>query len=84
MREELPPPVPLQNPSCPLCGGPNGCAPAACGRFDVDCWCSRTRIPAEVLARIPADQRMKACVCARCAAGGAETVQPTRKRPDLS
>ena len=75
MREELPPAVPLAAPTCPLCGGPNGCTPAACGRFDVECWCSRTRIPAEVLARIPTDQRMKACVCARCAAGEAAAAQ---------
>lgn len=84
MREELPPSVPLSATTCPLCGGPNACAPAACGRFDVDCWCSRARIPAEVLARIPAEQRMKACVCARCAAGEAETAAPASQRPDLS
>ena len=81
MREELPPPVPLPALACPLCGGPNGCAPAACGRFDVDCWCSRTRIAAEVLARIPADQRMKACVCARCAAGATDAGAQAPGRP---
>jgi hypothetical protein len=71
MPTDPPPLLPLPAHTCPLCGGPNGCAPASCGRFDVDCWCSRARIPADVLARIPADQRNRACVCARCAAGEA-------------
>jgi hypothetical protein len=74
MPEHPPPLLPLPAHTCPLCGGPNGCAPAACGRFDVDCWCSRARIPADVLARIPAEQRNRACVCARCA-GGEASVQ---------
>ncbi|MEX8518918.1 MAG: cysteine-rich CWC family protein [Leptothrix sp. (in: b-proteobacteria)] len=60
---------PLAAHRCPLCGGPNGCAPAQAGRFDVACWCTTTRIPAEVLARIPAEQRGLACVCQRCASG---------------
>jgi hypothetical protein len=72
MHEDTAPPVPLPATTCPLCSGPNGCAPAACGRFDVDCWCSTARIPADVLARIPAEQRLRACVCARCAGGSAE------------
>jgi len=51
---------------CPLCGGPNDCAPAACGRFDVECWCAHGRMPPEVLERIPEAQRGCACVCAAC------------------
>lgn len=62
---------PLPNRLCPLCGGPNDCAPAACGRFDVDCWCSRARIAPQVLQQIPAEARDRACLCARCAAGPA-------------
>jgi hypothetical protein len=76
MREEIPP-LPLPAHICPLCGGPNGCAPAACGRFEVECWCSRTRIAADVLARIPAEQRLRACVCARCAGAEAGPGRPS-------
>jgi hypothetical protein len=61
---------PLPNLICPLCGGPNGCAPAACGRFDVDCWCRDARFTSELLQRVPAEARGNACVCARCAAAG--------------
>ena len=62
------PPLPLPNTRCPLCGGPNDCVPAACGRFDVDCWCRAARFSPELLARIPAAQQGQACVCATCAA----------------
>lgn len=61
------PGVPLANHRCPLCGGPNGCAPAACGRFDVACWCTELRIPSATLARVPEGQRGLACLCAACA-----------------
>ncbi|WP_418318773.1 cysteine-rich CWC family protein [Piscinibacter sakaiensis] len=59
---------PLSNTTCPLCGGPNGCAPAACGRFDVDCWCRDVEITQATLARIPPAERGRSCICARCAA----------------
>lgn len=58
---------PLANLRCPLCGGPNGCAPAACGRFDVDCWCRDVRIDAAVLARVPDAARGLECLCRACA-----------------
>ena len=56
---------------CPLCGGFNQCVPAQTGELGADCWCRTTRIAPEVLARVPADQRMKACLCPACAAGAA-------------
>jgi hypothetical protein len=56
---------------CPLCGGPNGCAPAVAGRFDVACWCTEVRFSPEALARVPAEQRGRACLCRRCAEGSA-------------
>ncbi len=30
------------------------------------CWCSTVRIPDELLARIPAEQRNRACICRQC------------------
>jgi hypothetical protein len=58
---------PLGHAVCLLCGGPNGCAVAACGRFDVACWCSKVRFSAELLARVPPVHRGNACICRRCA-----------------
>jgi hypothetical protein len=60
--------TPQPNLACPLCGQPNECAVARCGRFDVDCWCSTARIDPRSLALVPPAQRGLACVCRRCAA----------------
>ncbi len=49
---------------CPLCGQPNACAMAA--GSPGDCWCTQVRIGAELIDRIPADDRGRACVCANC------------------
>jgi hypothetical protein len=68
--------TPLPNRDCPLCGGPNGCAPAACGSFEVDCWCRRVRIDAAVLASVPEAARGRACLCRACAT--APTAVPVR------
>lgn len=54
---------------CPLCGGANGCALAAADGGTGECWCSTARIAPEALARIPAPERGRRCICARCAAG---------------
>lgn len=63
-----PPDQPLPNLACPLCGGPNDCAPAQCGRFDTDCWCNqeRYRFTPELLEQVPEAQRRQACICRRC------------------
>ncbi|QSI75546.1 cysteine-rich CWC family protein [Niveibacterium microcysteis] len=57
----------LPNTVCPLCGGANSCAPAQAGRLDVECWCTKTIISPDALARVPAELRNKACLCPRCA-----------------
>lgn len=66
-------PAPKPNLACPLCGGPNGCEPAATGSFDVPCWCVTVKVDPAVLARIPGTMRGEACLCRSCATGGAET-----------
>jgi len=58
---------PLPETRCPLCGGPNGCAPAASGDFATPCWCSEVVIPGERLAAVPEAARDRACLCRRCA-----------------
>ncbi|MGA2247687.1 MAG: cysteine-rich CWC family protein [Verrucomicrobiota bacterium] len=60
-------PIDFLDPArCPLCGGANDCllcSPAACqGR----CWCMSEEMPAELMARVPAHLRNRACVCRSC------------------
>lgn len=57
----------LPNHTCPLCGGDNACAPAQSGDLDTPCWCRQASFSAELLARVPEDQRGLACICAKCA-----------------
>lgn len=54
--------------SCPLCGGENGCAIAA-GQSVSACWCSGAKLPREALDGIPTDSRGTVCICSRCAGG---------------
>jgi|CXWL01.1.fsa_nt_gi hypothetical protein len=61
--------VPLPNLNCPLCGEPNACAPAACGSFDVECWCNRVTIDAQALERA---RTRDACLCRACAKVGTD------------
>lgn len=59
----------LSDAICPLCGGANQCAPAMTGRLDIECWCTKAFIGAEVLEQVPEHLLNKACLCPRCAAG---------------
>lgn len=59
------PPEPLRAELCPLCGQPNECG--ACQGDASACWCMSTPIGANVLARLPAEERGLRCICARCA-----------------
>ncbi|MBV8619703.1 MAG: cysteine-rich CWC family protein [Curvibacter sp.] len=52
---------------CPLCGESNGCAMSRAGADPADCWCMRTPVAPEALARIPAAQRGRQCLCPHCA-----------------
>lgn len=52
---------------CPLCAGDNACGAA---RGAATCWCYAHRIPEDVLAAVPENQRDRVCVCERCASGG--------------
>ena len=68
---------------CPLCGGSNRCgaqAARAQGRDLAavqDCWCMRTPVAPEALARVPVDARGLACLCPRCAALTSPTIPST-------
>ncbi len=63
-------PQPLIAPTCPVCGGPNGCSVAVTGTFDASCWCRDVTFSADLLARVPEAARDKACICRRCAERG--------------
>ena len=67
----------LPHSTCPLCGGANACAPAACGRLDVDCWCRRERFGPELLARVPTAERGRACICPACVASQPQVANNT-------
>jgi hypothetical protein len=62
---------PVDPNRCPLCGGDNRCAmevERATGQPQPPCWCTTTRFPADLLARLPAQAAGKACICAACLA----------------
>ncbi len=52
---------------CPVCGGDNACAVAQSGRYDAACWCATAAIAPEALARVPASEVDRSCLCPRCA-----------------
>jgi hypothetical protein len=57
---------------CPLCGQPNRCAMEVereQGAATGPCWCTQVAFDADLLARVPAAGRERACICASCAAG---------------
>ncbi|RJG01473.1 cysteine-rich CWC family protein [Noviherbaspirillum sedimenti] len=64
--------IPKPNHTCPLCGGPNACAPACSGDINTPCWCTTVNIDPAALARIPDAQRMQSCVCQQCATAAAD------------
>lgn len=65
---------PAPNHHCPLCGGPNACAPASCGSFDTPCWCQHASFPAALLACVTGPDGAASCICAACAAAEARRV----------
>jgi hypothetical protein len=52
---------------CPRCGRPNACAMAA-GDDAAPCWCTQVKVPAALLAGLPAAAVGTACLCAACIA----------------
>lgn len=69
--QTTPPAQPLPANRCPLCGGPNGCVPAATGTFDAPCWCRDVTFPASLLAQVPSAEVGRACLCRKCAQSAA-------------
>jgi hypothetical protein len=69
----------IVNPSlCPLCGQPNRCAMEVekeTGVKQPPCWCTRVDFSADLLARVPAEAKEKACICAACQAATADSAK---------
>ena len=66
--------TPVDATLCPLCGQGNQCTmevAKASGQPQPPCWCTTTSFNAALLARVPADRKGQACICARCAQAAA-------------
>ncbi|MBL0421404.1 cysteine-rich CWC family protein [Ramlibacter sp. AW1] len=63
-------PLSVRPDTCPLCGGPNGCAvEVARARGEpppASCWCTAQRFSPDLLARVPGQARRRACICPHC------------------
>ncbi|RRS05926.1 hypothetical protein EIP75_03455 [Aquabacterium soli] len=73
--------APLPNRSCPLCGGPNACAPAQAGSFDTPCWCREVTVSPWARAQVSSNQG-QSCLCPRCAQLKAGTTPAAADAPD--
>src|ERR1043165_6973756 len=51
---------------CPLCGSADDCQLCTTAAYKGPCWCASTRIPNELLSRVPPDARSRACICRGC------------------
>ena len=51
---------------CPLCGRPNDCQLCTVDAYKGPCWCAKVKIPAELIARVPAELQNRACICRDC------------------
>lgn len=64
----LQPPADSDPERCPLCGGPNDCRLCTAATYKGPCWCESAKVPDELLARVPAEARNRACICRACVA----------------
>ncbi|SDS77652.1 Cysteine-rich CWC [Halopseudomonas sabulinigri] len=71
---------PNQPELCPLCGNANQCGLATARQAAAPCWCFSTPVSKAALARVPAEQIDKACLCPNCAAG-LEAAEPVAADP---
>ncbi len=51
---------------CPLCGETNECQLCSPATYKGPGWCLSAEMPDELLARVPAHSRNRACICRRC------------------
>ena len=56
---------------CPLCRGFNDCRLCTNAAYKGPCWCETAQIPDELLTRVPAAKKHRACICRACVEAGA-------------
>lgn len=50
---------------CPLCGNENKCHFVR--KLDpANCWCMTTKVPKELLDRVPQEKKGESCICEDC------------------
>ena len=79
MPTAMHPPDPTR---CPLCGGANVCAmeiERETGVAQPPCWCMSADFSDDLRARVPADARGLACICANCVAAAAGAARDVTK-----
>lgn len=59
---------PLPHLTCPVCGGPNACAPALGGDFEQRCWCEAISLSPRLVSQIGETGQKTSCICPACAA----------------
>jgi Family of unknown function (DUF5522)/Cysteine-rich CWC len=64
---------------CPLCGQSNDCRQCTSEVYKGPCWCMTMTIPDELLARVPAELKDKACICRACVMGWHEARKETQR-----
>lgn len=57
--------MPTPECTCPVCGGPNACV-MACGATDRACWCMSVTVPADLIERLPDEDKNTRCICQAC------------------
>lgn len=64
---------------CPLCHRPNHCGALAGPDGAARCWCHDVKVPAALLARVPATERDRACICRDCIEAFSRDASPARQ-----
>lgn len=55
---------------CPVCLALNDCRLCTSEAYKGPCWCEAVDVPDELLARVPAEMRNRACICRTCVESG--------------
>jgi len=61
-----PPANVIEATQCPLCGQPNDCQLCTVAAYKGPCWCTKVKIPAELIAQVPSELQNRACICREC------------------
>lgn len=54
----------ISGSTCPFCEQSNQCAATS----EKGCWCSKIKVPSELVELVPIKLKKKACICSGCVA----------------